>query len=154
VSFWNGCIHWGLTFGEYGGCFFHRAIEIKRYITRYVKMPCKQVSLSIGTPSGNWKGFSCRDVFEKKGKYIWVPFLYPEDIKILSLGTILNFAKGTGLCWANIRLWGSKGQSVKPRCNGTKGSNPLLIYLSAPNMEAAGMDEKWVPLCCGVLLHL
>ena len=35
--------------------------------------------------------------FGKKGKCIWVPFLDPEDIKILSLGAIWNFGKGTGL---------------------------------------------------------
>jgi hypothetical protein len=35
--------------------------------------------------------------FERKEKYIWVPFLDPEAIKILSLGEIWNFSKGTGL---------------------------------------------------------
>jgi hypothetical protein len=34
-------------------------------------------------------------IFERKGKYIWVPFLDLEDIKILSLGAIWNFNKGT-----------------------------------------------------------
>jgi hypothetical protein len=34
------------------GCCFHGAFEINRCIKRYVKMPCKQVSLSIGAPSG------------------------------------------------------------------------------------------------------
>jgi hypothetical protein len=33
----------------------------------------------------------------EKKKYIWVPFLDPEDITILSLGAIWNFSKGTGL---------------------------------------------------------
>jgi hypothetical protein len=33
----------------------------------------------------------------EKEKYIWVPFMDPEDVKILSLGVILNFSKGTGL---------------------------------------------------------
>jgi len=36
-------------------------------------------------------------LFERKGKHIWASFLDPEDIKILSLGTIWNFGKGTGL---------------------------------------------------------
>ena len=32
------------------------------------------------------------------GMHIWVPsFLDPEDIKVLSMGAIWNFAKGTGL---------------------------------------------------------
>jgi hypothetical protein len=50
-------------------------------------MPCKQVSLSIRALLGT---------FEKKKKYIWVPFLDPEDIKVLSLGAIWNYNKGTG----------------------------------------------------------
>ena len=40
---------------------------------------------------------SLAGTFERKGKYIWVPFLDPEDIKILSLGAIWSFGKGTGL---------------------------------------------------------
>jgi hypothetical protein len=37
--------------------------------------------------------------FERKEKYIRVPFLDPDVmvIKILSLGAIWNFGKGTGL---------------------------------------------------------
>jgi hypothetical protein len=41
-----------------------------------------------------------------------------EAIKILSLGAIWNFSKGTGLSWIDIRLWGTKGPSVRPRCIG------------------------------------
>ena len=35
--------------------------------------------------------------FERKEKRIWVPFLDPEAIKILSLGDIWNFSKGIWL---------------------------------------------------------
>jgi hypothetical protein len=35
--------------------------------------------------------------FERKEKYIWVPFLDPEAIKILSLRAIWKFSKGTVL---------------------------------------------------------
>jgi hypothetical protein len=42
-------------------------------------------------------GGSFAGTFERKGKYIWVPFLDLEAIKILSLGTIWNFSKGTEL---------------------------------------------------------
>jgi hypothetical protein len=41
-----------------------------------------------------------------------VPFLGPEDIKILILGAIWNFGKGTGLSCVDIRLWGTKGRKV------------------------------------------
>jgi hypothetical protein len=76
---------------------FLRVFEIKRYIMRYVKMPCKQVSLSIWALLGNLKGIRLLEGFKTKGKYIWVPFLDPEDITILGLGAIWNFGKGTGL---------------------------------------------------------
>jgi hypothetical protein len=45
--------------------------------------------------------------------------LDPEAIKILSLEAIWNFGKGTGLHWADIRLWGTRGPSLRPRCIGT-----------------------------------
>jgi hypothetical protein len=35
--------------------------------------------------------------FDRKEKYIWVLYLDPEAIKILSLGAIWNFSKGTWL---------------------------------------------------------
>jgi len=38
--------------------------------------------------------------------------LDPEDTKILNLGAIWNFGKGTGLSWADIRLWGTKGHKA------------------------------------------
>jgi len=42
-------------------------------------------------------GDSLDGTFERKGESIWVHFLDPEDIKIISLGAIWNFGKGTGL---------------------------------------------------------
>jgi hypothetical protein len=45
------------------GCSFHRAFEIKKYIKRYVKMPCKQVSLSMGVPLGNLEGICLPGLF-------------------------------------------------------------------------------------------
>jgi len=55
------------------------------------------LSLSRGTLLGNLEGVCLPGIFLEKKKYIWVPFLEPEDIKILSLGAIGNFSKGTGL---------------------------------------------------------
>jgi len=60
-------------------------------------MPCKQVSLSIGALLRNLERIRLPGLFERKVKYIWVPFLDPEDIKILRLGAIWNLGKGTGL---------------------------------------------------------
>jgi hypothetical protein len=50
---------------------FLRAYEIKRYIKRDVKMPCKQVFLSIWAPLGNLERIRLQELFEKKKeKYI------------------------------------------------------------------------------------
>jgi hypothetical protein len=57
---------------------------------RYIKMPCKWVSVSIGAPLWSVRKDLLAGTF-------WVPFLDPEDIKMLSLGAIWNFGKGTGL---------------------------------------------------------
>jgi len=46
---------------------------------------------------GNLEGVRLPGILREKKKYIWVPFLDPEDIKILSLGVIWNFGEGTGL---------------------------------------------------------
>ena len=51
-----------------------------------------QVGL-VGEPGGD----SFAGTSERKEKYIWVPLLDLEAIKILSLGAIWNFNKGTGL---------------------------------------------------------
>ena len=59
-------------------------------------MPRKRVSLSIGTLLGNLEGVRFPGLLREKKKYIWVTFLKPEDIKIFSLGAILNLGKGTG----------------------------------------------------------
>jgi hypothetical protein len=75
---------------------FLRAFKLKRYIKIYVKMSCKRVCLSIGAPFGNLEGIRLPGRFERKGKYIWVLFLDPEDIKDINLGAIWNFDKGTG----------------------------------------------------------
>jgi len=50
-----------------------------------------------GSFTGDPGGDSLAETFDRKGQYIWIPFLDPEYIKILSLGAIWNFGKGTGL---------------------------------------------------------
>jgi len=83
------------------------------------KMPCKRVSLSLHRgPVGEPGGGSFAGTFERKAKCVWFVFLDLEAIKILSLGAIWNFSKGTGLSWVDIRLWATKGPSMGPRCIG------------------------------------
>ena len=65
------------------------------------------------------EGGLCAGIFECKGKNIWVPVFDPDAIMIISLGTIWNFSKGTGLFRVDIRLWSTKGLSIRPRCIGT-----------------------------------
>ena len=81
-------------------------------------MPCKRISLSIAARWETWRGFSCRDFLREKDSTSGFLFLDPEVIKILSMEAIWNFDKGTGLSRADIRLWGTKGPSIKPRCIG------------------------------------
>jgi hypothetical protein len=49
-------------------------------------------------PAGELGGGLFAGTFERKGKYIWVLFLDPEAIKVLSVGAIWIFSKETGLC--------------------------------------------------------
>ena len=82
------------------------------------KVPSKRTSFFIGALLGNLEGVRLPRLW-RKIKYIWVPFFEPEAIKILSLGAFCNFSKGTGFFWVDIRSWGTKGPSIKPRCIGT-----------------------------------
>jgi len=58
VRLWNGRL--GPAFERLS---FLRAFEIERY----VKMTCRQVSLSIGAPLGNLEGIRLPGLFERKG---------------------------------------------------------------------------------------
>jgi hypothetical protein len=53
LRLWNGCLFpQGPRFWEtWRDALFLRAFEIKRYVKRYVKMPCKQVP--VGEPGGD-----------------------------------------------------------------------------------------------------
>ena len=51
--------------GNMEGRSFLRAFEIKRYIKRYVKMPCKRVS-PCRPRWGTWTGLPCRNVLREK----------------------------------------------------------------------------------------
>jgi len=84
------CFCRGPTFGEHGGTPILRDFEIKRY----VKCPVSR-HLSPYGPHREPGGDSLTRTFERKGKYILVPFLDTEDTKILSLGAIWNFGTRT-----------------------------------------------------------
>jgi hypothetical protein len=67
---------------------------LKRYIKRDVKMPRKQVSLSIGEPGEDSLAGTLIEKDSMSGFLSWIQ----RTLKILSLGAIWNFGKGTGLC--------------------------------------------------------
>jgi len=59
-------------------------------------MPCRRVSLSIGALLGYLEGVCLPGLLREKKKYIWVPFLDPEAIKILSPGHLELLVKERG----------------------------------------------------------
>jgi len=60
---WASVSIWAPLLRNMEGRSFLRAFEIKRY----VKMPCKRVSLSIGVPLGNLEGIRLPGLVESKG---------------------------------------------------------------------------------------
>jgi len=61
----------------------------------------------------------CEALVSLRHVYLGSFFLDPVDIKNLSLGAICNLSKRTGLPRTGIRLWGTKGPFLRPRCIGT-----------------------------------
>jgi len=61
--------------------------------SREMQMPCKRVSLSIGTLLGSLERVRLPGFLREKKKCIWVLYLDPDHIKILCLGTTWNFSK-------------------------------------------------------------
>ena len=99
-------------------------------------MPCRRISLSIGALLGKQEGVRLLGFLREKKKYIWAPFLDPEAIKILSLWAVWNFSKGARLSWVDMRLWGTKSPTIRPRCVGpVRGSNPVLINQSISSSQ-------------------
>jgi hypothetical protein len=66
-------------------------------------MPCKWVFLSIGVPLGNLEGIRMPGLSEGKGQHIRVPFLDPEDIKIL--GNVVLRRKPRSTFCVSVRPW-------------------------------------------------
>jgi hypothetical protein len=73
---------------------FLRAFEIKKYIMRYVKMPCMQVSLSREAPLGNLEGICLLELFKDKGKYIWVRSWTQRTLRFKVWGPCGTLVKG------------------------------------------------------------
>jgi hypothetical protein len=115
---WASVVLGAPLLGNVEGRFYFRAFEIKRYSKKYVKITSKLLSLSIGAPLGNLEEIRLLGLLEKE-KYIWVPFLDTEDIKILSVGPSGTLVKGQGFSKIISDYGGTKGLSIWPSCNGT-----------------------------------
>jgi hypothetical protein len=77
-------------------------------------MPCKWAPLFTGALLENLEGVRLLGVLREKKIYLG-SFLGPRGHMILSVGVIWNFSKGTGLSRVDIRLWGTKDPSIRPR---------------------------------------
>ena len=86
-------------------------------------------------PVGEPGGGSFDGTSERKVKYIGVPLLDPEDIKILSLRTIWNYSKGTALSRVDITFWGTKGPSIRPRCIGAIRARTQMLINESVNQD-------------------
>jgi len=80
-------------------------------------MPCRG---SISLPrsrTGNVEGIRWLGLLEKKGEYIWVPFIDPKCIKILILGPSGTLVKGQ----ESTELISDCGaqRAIRPRCIGS-----------------------------------
>ena len=97
------CYYWGSGFwGTRRGASFLGLSYLEEFLWGFreiCKMPCKWVSLSIGPPLGNLEGVRLLGFLREKESIsgLILVALDPEDIKILNLGAIWNFSKGTGL---------------------------------------------------------
>ena len=112
--------HKGPAFGELGWAFLSSGLLIRGTFIRSfrdMQMPCRQVSLFIGAPMGNLEGVCLLGLLREKKYYIWVPFLDPEVIKILSLGATAPM----------IRYGAQRARLLRPRCIGAETPQTQLL---------------------------
>ena len=69
----------------------------------------------------------CEALATHRHTYLSSFFLGPENVRNLSLGTIWNFIKGTGLPCLGFQRKGHKGPVKGLRAWGPKGLNPLSV---------------------------
>jgi hypothetical protein len=76
-----------------------------------------------------------------------------------TLGGHLELQQGTGLHWAGISLWGTKGPFIRPRCIGTDRARTQMLInqfsivdpfsTSAINLSLTKISKSW-----SMILHL
>ena len=60
----------------------------------------------------------CEALASLRHAYLLSFFLDPEDIRVLGMGAIWNFAKGTGLLQPSTEYGAQRACQLRPRCNG------------------------------------
>jgi hypothetical protein len=90
-------------------------------------------------------GGSFTGTFWEKNKIrMWVPLSRTQrKLKAMSVGQ-LEIWKGTRLYWADVRVWGTKGPFIRPRCIGTirvraqmlinQSINPAVLIIIEPRL--------------------
>ena len=100
-----------------------------------------------------WSTFSVNvKLWLHSDMYIWAPFLDPEDIKSLSLGTIWYFSKGTGLPWTGIRLWDTKGPFLRPSCIRTVRAWTQMLISQSVTFSMSVRWNYFLDWCGGLVM--
>jgi len=97
--------HMDAAFGENIGGIFLSVFLFRENFMKFLRekqKPYKRVSISIGALLETWKG-SFAEIFERKKGY---------------LGSFLRHR--VYLIFYDMIFWGTKGQSIRPRCIGTQ----------------------------------
>ena len=84
----------------------------------------------------------CEAVVSLRHVYLGSSFLDAEDIKSLSLGAIWNLSKRTGVPRTGIRLQGTKGPFLRPRCIGTVGARTQVLINQSINQSSSTISSS------------
>jgi hypothetical protein len=102
------------------------------YLTGLIDSPlCRRYSAEEGSSAHVL--CECEALASLRHAYLGSCFSDPEEIGSLSLVTMWNFSKGTGLTWLDIRLWSTKGLSKGLGALGPKVLEPKRKYKSKSN---------------------
>jgi hypothetical protein len=125
---------------EVSGVVRHIYVIRRLKVKRDVKMPCKQVSFSIGALLENLGALICQDCLSEKDSASGLLSWTQSTLRFLTWGPSGTLVKGQGSPEL-ISDYGAQG-AIRPRCmGGCKGSNPMQIYLSS-------LQNLFLPICC------
>ena len=121
---------------EKGKIYLFREIFYDQFESYIKKDPVNGQLSTLGPCWGTWRGFVYWDFWEKKKMHIWVPLSWTQRTLKGKSGGHMELQQGTGLHWAGIRLWGTKGLSITLRWIGTIGARTQCKSVNLnPNFE-------------------